>query len=433
MAISNDQKVDYLFKKIGFGVTKTDTNANKLAANEAIPSPLLLRGDKVWQQASNIPGTIPSSNTSEVTIYDSSNPIECTADVTATTNRTWKTSLTDWIPPEFGSTYLVGVYIHTSGDSAGAISISNKVFTTGSGNNDEWFFDYQSGILHFIGDNLPNGVNFSGKSVYITGARYTGTFGVGTIGAQTSAFNTFDVLSSPTDTTPDSITASGGDTIEIVADGDITVTADTTNKRITFSTANIPASLTDLNITDGTNGQVLTTDGSGNFSFADNLTTGTIPTHEVFTGDGTTTNFTLATTPADAEAIDVYIDGVIQRPGTGENFTIVNNNEVRTNGAMAVGQEMYVKHRSAHATISTPVPGSVTNNSLNLTYTNNQYNGNGVQTDFTIPSGHTVSSVLAIVNGSVINPNNYSVSGTTISFTTAPANGAHIDLRYLPV
>ena len=63
MAISNDQKVDYLFKKLGFGVSKTDTNAQKSAANEAIPSPLLLRGDKVWQQASLIPSTIPGSNT----------------------------------------------------------------------------------------------------------------------------------------------------------------------------------------------------------------------------------------------------------------------------------------------------------------------------------------------------------------------------------
>ena len=48
MAISDGQKVDYLFKKLGFGITKTDTNANKVAANESIASPLLLRGDKVW-------------------------------------------------------------------------------------------------------------------------------------------------------------------------------------------------------------------------------------------------------------------------------------------------------------------------------------------------------------------------------------------------
>lgn len=36
MAISDNQKIDYLFKKLGYGATKTDTNANKLAANEAI-------------------------------------------------------------------------------------------------------------------------------------------------------------------------------------------------------------------------------------------------------------------------------------------------------------------------------------------------------------------------------------------------------------
>ena len=38
----------------------------------------------------------------------------------------------------------------------------------------------------------------------------------------------------PTDTVADSLTASSGDTLDIVADGDITVTADTTNNRITF-------------------------------------------------------------------------------------------------------------------------------------------------------------------------------------------------------
>ena len=42
MAISDTQKLDYLFKKLGFAVTKTDTNANKAAANESIASPLLI-------------------------------------------------------------------------------------------------------------------------------------------------------------------------------------------------------------------------------------------------------------------------------------------------------------------------------------------------------------------------------------------------------
>ena len=31
MTITDNQKIDYLFKKIGYGATKTDTNAQKLA------------------------------------------------------------------------------------------------------------------------------------------------------------------------------------------------------------------------------------------------------------------------------------------------------------------------------------------------------------------------------------------------------------------
>ena len=45
MAITDQQKIDYLFKKLGFGATKTDTAALKGAVNEEIPSPLLLNGN----------------------------------------------------------------------------------------------------------------------------------------------------------------------------------------------------------------------------------------------------------------------------------------------------------------------------------------------------------------------------------------------------
>ena len=104
MPISTDQKLDYLWKKLAYGVTKTDTNANKRATNESIASPLLLSGENVWAQSSSIPGTIPASSTSIVTVYPTTAPDETTADSSATTNRTWLTGLTDWIPPEYGST-----------------------------------------------------------------------------------------------------------------------------------------------------------------------------------------------------------------------------------------------------------------------------------------------------------------------------------------
>lgn len=172
MAITDTQKVDYLFKKVGFGATKTDVNSVKGATNEAIASPLLIRGDKIWSQAGSIPSTKPGSSSGVVTIYTN---LETTEDTTATANRTWKTGHTDWIPPEFGSTYQLVVYADTTGASD-PTSTGTQLFAAGSGNNDEWFFDYQSGVLHFIGTNLPSAMNGS-NVIFVTGAKYTGAIG----------------------------------------------------------------------------------------------------------------------------------------------------------------------------------------------------------------------------------------------------------------
>ena len=99
MAIGDNQKVDFLWKKLGYGVAKTDTNSNKLAANESINSPLLLRADKLLTDAHTIPNVIPSSSTSTLDVYPSSAPVECIVDNTASANRTWKTGITDWLTP----------------------------------------------------------------------------------------------------------------------------------------------------------------------------------------------------------------------------------------------------------------------------------------------------------------------------------------------
>ena len=179
MAITESQKIDYLWKKLGYGRTKTDVNSVKGATNESIASPLLLLGGTVWAESDDIPALMPASTGGVVTVYPTTAPIECVTDITASTNRTWKTGATNWIPPQVGSTYLVKVYIHDSGDAANAAANGTQVLAAGSGSNDEWFFDYQSGVINFIGSNLPSGVNFTGKSVYISGARYTGALGVG--------------------------------------------------------------------------------------------------------------------------------------------------------------------------------------------------------------------------------------------------------------
>ena len=192
MSISTDQKLDYLWKKVGYGAAKRDINSVLNATQEGVPSPLLLRGDNVWAQSGDIPGVMPAQSGGVVTVYPTTSPIEVSSfDTSARDNRFWNTGEIDWIPPELGSTYVVKVYIHTSGDAANAAANGTQVFATGSGNNDEWFFDYQAGTLNFIGDNLPNGVNFTGKSVYISGARYTGTKGVSIVGAAGSFSDLF--------------------------------------------------------------------------------------------------------------------------------------------------------------------------------------------------------------------------------------------------
>jgi hypothetical protein len=175
MAISDIQKIDYLWKKIGYGVSKSDVESNKGATNEAIASPLLLRSDKIWGDAADIPSVLPATSANPVTVYIGANAVECTEDGTASARRTWLTGSTDWIPTEFGATYNVKVYADSSG-AADPTSTGTQLFAVGAGNNDEWFFDYQAGTVHFIGTNLPSVLTAS-KVIYVVGAVYSGAFG----------------------------------------------------------------------------------------------------------------------------------------------------------------------------------------------------------------------------------------------------------------
>ena len=313
MAITDAKKVDYLWKKIGYGATKTDTNANKAAPNEAIASPLLLRGDRTWNQASSIPATIPGSTTSIVRIYATSSPEETTADNTATANRTWKTGQTDWIPPEFGSTYGVKVYIHTSSDAGNAASSGTQVFAAGSGNNDEFFFDYQSGVLHFIGSNLPDGVNFSGKSVYVSGARYVGPIGLQNL-TTTTGNTEFD------GNNINNVVTNANMSFGTQGTGQYVFSSNTGVVLPTGTTAQRPTAQEGVIRFNTTTGKYeVSQDGSTYTNLRTDATAASI-TKDIFTGDGSTQTFTMTITPSDENNIVVYIDGVMQEPD--QNYSI---------------------------------------------------------------------------------------------------------------
>ena len=315
MAIADAKKVDYLWKKIGYGATKTDTNANKAAPNEAIASPLLLRGDKTWNQANLIPTTMPGSSSGVVTVYGTGAPNETSNDATASTNRSWKTGLTDWIPPEFGSTYGVKVYIHDTGSASAAAASGTRVFAGGSGNNDEYFFDYQSGVVHFIGTNLPNGVNFSGKTVYVSGARYTGTIGLQNNIADTGDF-TFDGNSLSTSSSNADMELGTSGT------GQYVFTADTGVVLPTGNTAARPSAQEGvLRFNTQTAEYEVSKDGSTWTNLRTDADASAV-TKDIFAGDGSTTTFTLSIAPSAANNIIVYVDGVMQEPA--QNYTISN-------------------------------------------------------------------------------------------------------------
>ncbi len=174
MAISQSAKVDFLWKKVIFGTTKSDTDTAKAGNNESIASPLPGYSALLWAQTSgtDIPSTPPGSTTATVQVYKAANRIATTQDTTAGTpgNRpTWLTNLVDWIPPTFGSGYAVEVFLgdpQTSG-------VQIFPLTT----NEEWVFDYNAGILHFP-TNLPTSNPQWANGVYIRGYRYIGTKGI---------------------------------------------------------------------------------------------------------------------------------------------------------------------------------------------------------------------------------------------------------------
>ena len=310
MALADSTKVDFLWKKLGFGVTKTAPNANKQAFNESIPSPLLMRGDKVWQSSGSIPGVKPAASSAIVRIYQDAAggtaTVETVEDLSAPDNRTWKTNLTDWIPTEFGSTYLVKVYVDDAG-STDPQTGGTQLFQAGSGSNDEWFFDYSSGVLNFNGVNIPSviGTGITGKSVYIVGARYVGPFGVGggsSIGNLTVTDTTFSTNNAGANI---GLTTTGQGTIEINNTTALKISVGTTAQRPTTPTTG------DLRF-NTTNTSLEVYNGSSFVNVGDDSA---VITSQSFNGDNSTVAFTLGASATTASVI-VSINGTVQAPTT---------------------------------------------------------------------------------------------------------------------
>ena len=205
---------------------------------------------------------------------------------------------------------------------------------------------------------------------------------------------------------------------------------------------------------------------------------------DTFTGDGSTTVFDVANIiPAGGEnGLQVYVDNVRQKPGSGNAYTIGNDGSgdlkrITFTEAPASAAEIYVITPFEAQAISNVADGTITNNKLansvitgqtelatvaadddlllifdtsvgtlkkiqksniatTLTYaTNANLTGDGSTVAFTISqSSRAANNILVTVNGVLFFPtDDYSLAGTTLTFVTAPAPAAEIRVRYLPI
>ncbi len=194
-----------------------------------------------------------------------------------------------------------------------------------------------------------------------------------------------------------------------------------------------------------------------------------IATYDSFTGDGSTTTFTLTQGAASANDITVVVNNVRQEPGTGsKSYTFNGPTSLVFNTAPAASDEIYVINPTQVESIARAgdiSSGAITgqtelsalaadddvllvydtsagavrkiqksNIATTLTYTSGTATGDGSTVAFTINSGRAVANVLIIVNGAILIPTtDYTISGTTLTFLTAPAADAEISIRYLPI
>ena len=250
-AIPQDQYVDLLVKQL-YGVAKTDTSTDKSPSNESIASPALNRGDTQWTQSGQIPA-VASAVSGIVQAYRGASAVQCVPDTTTVPiggiYPTWLTNLTNWIPQEFGSTYVVQVWVDNPGVSNPTVT-GTQIFAPGAGGIGQYYFDNIAGLLNFIGETIPPDLT-SGKVIYIVGYRYIGLVGVTNLPGNTNIGNL-----NFTGTTISSTNLNGNIVLSPNGTGSLNVTG----------VSNL-GPVGNVKITGGTNGYVLQTDGTGNLSW----------------------------------------------------------------------------------------------------------------------------------------------------------------------
>jgi len=290
---------------------------------------------------------------------------------------------------------LSAIQTNNSGTSrpTGAVAGQLWLDTTTATSPTLKYYDGADDISLATIDHTANTVNWLDSTVSITGLSTTATGTVLTLS--------------------DTATTS---TVNLIIDNDKEIrfreaTANGTN----YVSLSAPATLaSDVSFTlpsaDGTNGQALITNGSGVLSFTTLSTTLTYSSGTA-TGDNTTTAFTISSGRSVNDVL-VFVNGFQLTPTT--DYTI-SGTTLTFVTAPTTSAEITYRYL--------PLGGA---------YTSANFTGNGSATTITIDAGRAVADVLVVVNGLTLVPTtDYTISGTTLTFVTAPANLAEITVRYL--
>lgn len=143
-------------------------------------------------------------------------------------------------------------------------------------------------------------------------------------------------------------------------------------------------------------------------------------TTDTFSGDGSTTGFTLSETPPNVNTLLVMVDGIVQKATT--NYTLSGTTLTFTSAPDSAA-EIEVKHLGVRGIVRRGPDWLVDN-----------YTGDGSTTTFTLTTaGVSTNSAWVYYNGVMMKPTtDYTVntSSGVLTFTFAPVSGAEIMVRY---
>lgn len=331
---------------------------------------------------------------------------------------------------QVGANIILGT---TTISANGGVGSAGQVLTSGAGGNVYWstvatggFTNGQSiSVANLVVTNIATlnavsangGLGSAGQVLTTNGSNvYWSTVSGG--GGSSNTFATISV-SGQTDVVADSTT----DTLTLVAGNNVTITTDVSTDTITFVANNTLFTLTTVSNTSSAN---ISLTGTG-------LTANTV---KVIGAGGVNVNSNGSVITIDGTGVSGGGGGSSNSFGTitvsGQSDVIADQaNDVLT---LVAGSGMTITTSPAGDTItfSSSGGGSGTGTGTAFIAARDNFTANGTQTVFSLSVNATANSILVAVDGLIqFHTEDYSVSGTTLTFVTAPANNEVIEVLHI--